>query len=101
MFALAFLHEGYPLAVMEALAAGLPVVATDAGGVPEAIRDGVEGFVVPSAAGTAGRRDLAPPRRRRPPGADGRRRNGAGQAFDIAGPVARTEEIYRSAIARQ
>jgi glycosyltransferase involved in cell wall biosynthesis len=48
VFALASLHEGYPIAIMEALACGLPVVATDAGGVPDAIRNGVEGFVVPS-----------------------------------------------------
>jgi glycosyltransferase involved in cell wall biosynthesis len=39
--------EGQPLVILEALAAGLPVIATRVGGVPEALEDGVEGFLVP------------------------------------------------------
>lgn len=46
LFALASLHEGYPVAVMEALALGLPIVSTAVGGVPEAVRDGIEGRLV-------------------------------------------------------
>src|SRR5690606_6967933 len=42
---MASVFEGFPLAVMEALAAGVPVVATRVGGVPEAITDGVEGIL--------------------------------------------------------
>lgn len=46
-----FLHtscsEGISNAVLEAMATALPVVTTDAGGMREAVRDGIDGFVVP------------------------------------------------------
>ena len=42
-FALASRWEGLPLALLEAQAAGLPVVAAAAGGVAEAVRDGMSG----------------------------------------------------------
>jgi glycosyltransferase involved in cell wall biosynthesis len=40
-------HENLPLALLEALGAGVPVVATDVGGVPDAVDDGVHGLLVP------------------------------------------------------
>ena len=41
------LHEGLPRVVPEAMAAGRPVVATAVDGTPEAVRDGVTGFLHP------------------------------------------------------
>ena len=40
--------EGRPVALMEALGHGLPVVATDVGGVGEMVRDGVNGILLPA-----------------------------------------------------
>jgi glycosyltransferase involved in cell wall biosynthesis len=46
VFVLSSDWEGNPLAVMEAMAAGLPVVATDVGGVPELVRHATDGLLV-------------------------------------------------------
>jgi glycosyltransferase involved in cell wall biosynthesis len=39
--------EGMPTAILQAMAAGLPVVASPAGGIAEVVKDGVHGFIVP------------------------------------------------------
>ena len=39
--------EGLPLSIMEACGFGIPVVATSVGGIPEIVRDGENGFLLP------------------------------------------------------
>jgi L-malate glycosyltransferase len=102
LFALASHYEGYPVAIMEALAVGLPVVATAVGGVPEGIRDGVEGLLVPPRrpellAGAIEKLACDPPRRRALAAAAALR----GADYDITHAVRRTEAIYTDLVARR
>ena len=53
VFCLPSIYEGLPLAILEAMAAGLPVVATAVSGNPEAVEDGVTGLLVPPESATA------------------------------------------------
>ncbi len=47
VFVLATNWESFPISILEAMRAGLPVVATDVGGIREAVVDGETGFLVP------------------------------------------------------
>ncbi|HTZ87761.1 MAG TPA: glycosyltransferase [Solirubrobacteraceae bacterium] len=88
--------DGIPVALMEALAAGLPVIASRLSGIPELVRDGETGLLVepgdPEALADAFRRLLADP-----DAAIARARNGRSlieAEFDIAGSGAAMLELF-------
>jgi len=45
--------EGLPYALLEAMAAGIPVIATPVGAIPDVMTDGIHGFLVPQRDGKA------------------------------------------------
>lgn len=94
--------EGSPLAPLEAMAEGKPVVAAAAGGVPEIVKDGETGRLVapgePSLLAAAMVEVLSDPQRARALGAAGRRR--AGEEFSLRQMVGRTQELYEEVFAR-
>jgi glycosyltransferase involved in cell wall biosynthesis len=101
IFVLSSRQEGLPVALMEALALGLPVVATAVGGIPEGVSQGVEGFLVapgcPDEFADAIARLASDPElcRRMAESAASR-----GVQFDIGPVVRRYEERYRALVRR-
>jgi glycosyltransferase involved in cell wall biosynthesis len=92
-------REGLGLAVLEAMAAAVPVVATAVGGIVDAIRDGAEGLLVAAGDGlglvTAIERVAGDAALRRRMGAAARSR--AERDFSIARMADRYVQVYRSA----
>jgi glycosyltransferase involved in cell wall biosynthesis len=90
-------YENLPFSVMEAFACARPVVASDVGGIPEMVEDGVNGYLFPvgdvdSLAGRLGAM-LDDPARRREMGR--RAREKAERLYNREEHYRRIEEIYR------
>lgn len=98
IFALSSLNEGTPVAAIEAMAAGRPVVSTDVGGVPDVVEPGVCGLLVPAqdpaAMAAAFVRLASDAHQRRTMGAAGRTR--ARERYSHLRLVADIERLYQA-----
>lgn len=96
IFVLPSRQEGLPIVLMEATSAGLPIVATAVGGVPQVLTDGVDGLLVrpnsPSDLAAAMARLIGDPALRERLGAAALVRSAM---FDVTGAAAEIEGIYR------
>ncbi|MEA3308129.1 MAG: glycosyltransferase, partial [Chloroflexota bacterium] len=103
LFALTSDWEGMSNALLEAMAAGLPVVATAVGGTPEVVVDGETGFLVPprdpNALAQAIIRLLRDPDLRHQMGEAGRARVAA--HFSVEQMVRKTEALYEKLLAEK
>jgi L-malate glycosyltransferase len=101
VFVLGSKWEGLPVALMEAMALGLPIVATAVGGIPNAIEHDVDGLLVdsgdPAALAAAIERVAADPNLAN---RLARRSNERAPEFDAARAQRRVEAIYRAVLAR-
>jgi glycosyltransferase involved in cell wall biosynthesis len=90
--------EGFPNAIVEAMAAGRPVVATAVGGVPDAVVEGETGFLVPPSQpeplASALEALLRDPTRREAMGAAARKR--AVKLYNAEAVIASLESLYDS-----
>lgn len=102
IFAMPSLDEGLPIAVLEAMAESLPVVATSVGGLPELVEDCHTGYLVPPSDITALTRSLRfliqDATLRQSMGAAGRKR--VLEHFSVHGMVAKIESIYDSLLSK-
>lgn len=96
LFVLSSTSEGQSNAILEAMAAGRPVVATDVGGNPDTVEGGVTGLLVPARSperlAEAIDSLLADPARARALGANGRER--VGRCFSAGAMARRYEDLY-------
>lgn len=98
VFVLSSHSEGMSNAIIEAMAAGLPVIASDVGGNAECVADGTTGYIVPheDVEALANRLNdlLADPGTAKAMGKAGRQR--VAEVFDVQAMVGRTAELYNS-----
>jgi len=94
------LMEGLGVAILQAMASGIPVIATPVGGIPEAVIDGVTGLLVPprnsEALGTAVLRLLSSPDIRMAMGQEGKR--AVQERFSLDSMVEGTLKVYREVL---
>jgi glycosyltransferase involved in cell wall biosynthesis len=102
LFILSSVSEGIPLALLEAMACGLPAVTTDVGGLPEVVVPGETGWLVPprspDALAEAMLRLLAEPVALDRMGRAARRR--VEDQFNLKKVVAEYEQVYMESLAR-
>jgi len=102
VFALSSKTEGLGTSALDAMAAGVPVAATAAGGIPETVEDGVTGLLAPvgdpTALAATVDRLLDDPALARALAEAARER--VRTDFDAAVTARRTERIYREALAK-
>ena len=100
IFVLSSRWEGLPYTIIEAMMAGLPVVATRVGGVLELVEDGVTGFLVPprnpDALAEALQRLIADPELRRRMGQTGREKTL--KEFTLDRMLRETERVYEEVL---
>jgi colanic acid/amylovoran biosynthesis glycosyltransferase len=93
-------REGVPNAMLEAMATGLPVIATEHGGIPDAVDDGVSGFLVGEdevdALAQAMVKMFSDPTRRNEMGRAAR--DSVVERFEQKQQMAALEEVYRTVI---
>ncbi len=101
VFFMPSLSEGSPLSLLEAMAAGTPIVAAKAGGIPDIVRDGTDGLLfepaTPDAAAEILTRVLSDASRARALGLAGRQR---ACGFSWAGTALGIEQAARKAAGR-
>lgn len=99
VFVLPSLFDSFPIAILEAMAAALPVVATRVGGVPDIVADGETGLLVPpgnpDALATALRRLAEEPQARK---TMGRRARERARLFSWDEILTRVQGVYDQAI---
>ena len=95
-------REGLPIVLLEAMAAGRPVVVTAVGGIPEVVVEGKTGFFVtqePASIAAALRRIFENPEGARVLGANARQL--IEERFDIKRVARRYEDLYRNLLAKR